>query len=95
MVAGGTITPQEAAVKMLQVAVIHGTMTPADAAGQVAKLVRPDLPVSQRIELRETTKAAFEANDDVLEKIKAFLKGAVQNQQSRQQQMGKTVAFSS
>ena len=93
MVANGTITPQEAAVNLLQVAVIHGTMTPADAAGRVAKLPRPDLPVSQRIELRETTKAAFEADDDVLEKIKPFLKGAVQNQQSRQQQRGKTVAF--
>ena len=93
MVANGTITPQEAAVNLLQIAVIQGTMTPPDAAGQVAKLLRPNLPVSQRIELRETTKAAFEANDDVLEKIKPFLKGAVQNQQSRQQQMGKTVAF--
>src|SRR6516225_7167933 len=53
MVANGTITPQEAAVNLLQVAVIHGTMTPADAAGRVAKLLPPDLPVSQRIELRE------------------------------------------
>jgi hypothetical protein len=93
MVANGTITPQEAAVNLLQVAVIHGTMTPADAAGRVAKLLRPDLPVSQRIELRETTKATFEAHDDILEKIKPFLKGTVQNQQSRQQQSGKTVAF--
>jgi hypothetical protein len=92
MVANGTITPQEVAVKLLQVAVIHGTMTPADAAGQVAKLLRPDLPVSRKIELRETTKPAFEADDDVLEKIKPFLKGAVQNQQRRQQQIRKTVA---
>ena len=87
-----TITPQEAAVKLLQVAVIHGTMTPTDAAGQVTKLLSPDLPVSRRIEIHETTKAAFEADDDVLEKIKPFLKGAVQNQQTRQQQIGKTVA---
>jgi len=93
MVASGTITPQEAAVKLLQVAVIHGTMTPADATEQVVKLLRPDLPVSRRIELRETTKAAFEADDDVLEKIKPFLKGAVQNRQARQQQIGKTVAI--
>jgi hypothetical protein len=92
MVANGTITPQEAAVKLLQVAVIHGTMTPTDAAGQVTKLLSPDLPVSRRIEIHETTKAAFEADDDVLEKIKPFLKGAVQNQQTRQQQIGKTVA---
>src|SRR6201984_362472 len=53
MVASGTITPQEAAVKLLQVAVIHGTMTPTDAAGQVAKLIRHDLPVSRRIDHRE------------------------------------------
>jgi hypothetical protein len=93
MVASGTITPQEAAVKLLQVAVIHGTMTPADATEQVVKLLRPDLPVSRRIEIRETTKAAFESDDDVLEKIKPFLKGAVQNRQARQQQIGKTVAI--
>ena len=93
MVASGTITPQEAAVKLLQVAVIHGTMTPADATEQVVKLLRPDLPVSRRIEIRETTKAAFEADEDVLEKIKPFLKRAVQNRQARQQQIGKTVAI--
>jgi hypothetical protein len=93
MVASGTITPQEAAVKLLQVAVIHGTMTPADAAVQVDKLLRPDLPVSRRIELRETTKAAFEADDNVLEKIKPFLKGAARNEQTQeQQQIRKRVA---
>jgi len=92
MVASGTITPQEAAVKLLQVAVIHGTMTPADATDQVVKLLRPDVPVSRRIQLRETTKAAFEADGDVLENIKPFLKGAIQNQLTRQQQIGKTVA---
>jgi hypothetical protein len=91
MVASGTITPQEAAVKLLQVAVIHGTMTPANATEQVVKLLRPDLPVSRRIQLRETTKATFEGDGDVLEKIKPFLKGAVQNQQTRGQQMGKTI----
>ena len=48
-------------------------MTPADATEQVVKLLRPDLPVSRRIQLRETTKAAFEADGDVLEKIKPFL----------------------
>jgi urease accessory protein UreF len=36
MVASGTITPQEAAVKLLQVAVIHA-ITPADATEQVVK----------------------------------------------------------
>ena len=93
MVANGTITPQEAAVKLLQVAVIHRTVTPAEAVEQVAKLLRPDLPVSRRIELRETTKAAFEANDDVLEKIKPFLKGAARNEQpQKHQEIKKTVA---
>jgi hypothetical protein len=68
-------------------------LTPADATEQVVKLLRPDLPVSRRIEIRETTKAAFESDDDVLEKIKPFLKGAVQNRQARQQQIEKTVAI--
>jgi len=68
-------------------------MTPTDATEQVVKLLRPDLPVSRRIQLRETTKAAFEADEDVLEKIKPFLKRAVQNRQARQQQIGKTVAI--
>src|ERR1700747_2259395 len=89
MVASGTITPQEAAVKFLQVAVIHETMTPADATEQVVKFPLPALSVSRKIQLRETPKAAFEADGDVLEKIKPFLKGATQNQQTRGQQMGK------
>ncbi len=80
-------------MKLLQIAVIHGTMTPAHAASQVDKLLHPDLPVSRRIELRETTKAAFETNDDVLEKIKPFIKSAVQNRRAGQQQIGKTVAI--
>jgi hypothetical protein len=92
MVANGTITSQEAAATLLQAAVIQGTMTPADAAEQLFKLLRPDLPVSRKIEIHQIAKAAFEARDDVLEKIKPFLKGAVQNQQTRAQQMGKTVA---
>lgn len=91
MVANGSITPQEAGVKLLQVAVIHRTMTPADAVEQVAKLLHPDLPVSRRIELRETTKAAFEANDDVLEKIKPFLKGAARKEQTREHQESKKI----
>ena len=81
-------------MKLLQVAVIHGTMTPADAAVQVDKLLRPDLPVSRRIELRETTKTAFEADDNVLEKIKPFLKGAARNEQpQKHQEIKKTVAL--
>ena len=89
MVANGSITPQE--VKLLQVAVIQGTMTPADAVEQVAKLLHPDLPISRRIELRETIKAAFEANDDVMEKIKPLMKGAARNEQTREHQETKKI----
>jgi hypothetical protein len=94
MVANGTVSPQEAAVTLLQVQVIHHTMTPADATEQLVKLLQPDLSVSQRIQIRETAKAAFEAREDVLSKIKPFLKGAQQEQQQRKQQMsqGKTMA---
>jgi hypothetical protein len=61
-------------------------------ACKLLDLLRSDLPVSRRIEIRETAKAAFGAGDDVFKKIKPFLKGALQNQQTRAQQMGKTVA---
>jgi hypothetical protein len=88
----GTATPQEAAVGLLRVGVTDKSMSPDFAVEQLAKLLRPDLPVSRRIEIRETAKAAFEAGDDVLKKIKPFLKSALQNQQTREQQMGKTVA---
>jgi hypothetical protein len=82
MVENGTITPQQAAVTLLQAAVTNQTMTPAAATEQVAKLVRPELPVSKKIEVRENVKAAFDTGDDVLEKIKPFLKGAAQNGQT-------------
>jgi hypothetical protein len=93
MVESGTITPQEAAVKLLQAAVINRTMTPAAATEQLAKLLRPDLPVSKKIEIRERAKAAFDTGDNVLEKIKPFLKGAAQNGQAQEeQQIKKKVA---
>jgi hypothetical protein len=91
-VVDGIATPQEAVVQLLQVCVADKTMSPDFAIEQLAKLLRPDLPVSRRIEIRETAKAAFEAGDDVLKKIKPFLKGTLQNQQTREQQMGKTEA---
>jgi hypothetical protein len=95
MVESGTITPQEAAVTLLQAAVINRTMTPAAATEQLANLLRTDLPVSKKIEIRESAKAAFDTGDDVLEKIKPFLKGAAQNsngQTQEQQQIKKRVA---
>ena len=95
MVESGTITPQEAVVTLLQAAVFNRTMTPAAATEQLANLLRTDLPVSKKIQIRESAKAAFEAGDDALEKIKPFLKGAAQNghgQTQEQQQIKKKVA---
>jgi outer membrane PBP1 activator LpoA protein len=86
MVESGTITPQQAAVTLLQAAVINKTMNPAAAAEQLAKLLRPDLPVSKKIEIRESAKAAFDTGEDILENIKPFLKGAAKNGQTQEQQ---------
>lgn len=41
-------------------------MSPDFAVEQLIKLLHPDLPVSRKIEIRETTRAAFEAGDDVV-----------------------------
>jgi hypothetical protein len=93
MVESGTITAQEAAVTLLQAEVVNRNMTPAAATEQLAKLLRPELPVSKKIEIRESARAAFDTGDDVLEKIKPFLKGAAQNgQPQEQQQIKKKVA---
>ena len=93
MVESGTITPQEATVTLLQAAVINRTMTPVAATEQLAKLLRPDLPVSKKIEIRESAKAVFDTGGDVLEKIKPFLKGAAQKGHTQeQQQIKKKVA---
>ena len=70
----GTATPQEAVVELLRVGVADKTISPDSAVEQLAKLLRQDLPVSRRIEIRETAKAAFEAGDDVLGKVRPFLK---------------------
>jgi hypothetical protein len=90
-VATETATPQEAAIKFLQAAVADRTMTPDQAVQEVAKLLRPDLSASQKIKIRETAKAAFEAGDDAAGKIRPFLKGARQ-QQTEQQVARKTIA---
>ena len=52
---------------------------------QLANLLRQDLPVSRRIEIRETTRTAFEAGDDVVSKIRPFLKGTEQRKAEQQQ----------
>ena len=91
-VINATATPQEAVTQLLQICVTDKTMSPDFAVEQLAKLLRPDLPVSRRIQIRETAKAAFEAGDDVLEKIKPFLRGANQQQTQEHQQIRKTVA---
>ena len=89
-VATETATPQEAAINILQAAVADRTMTPDQAVQEVAKLLRPDLSASQKIKIRETAKAAFEAGDDVAGKIRPFLKG--DQQQTEQQRARKTIA---
>lgn len=87
----GTATREAAMIELLRVGVAEKTMTPELAAEQLAKLLSPDLPVSQRIQIREIAKAAFSAGDDVSSKVSPFLKGA-QRQQSEQQEAGKRIA---
>jgi uncharacterized coiled-coil protein SlyX len=79
-VAEQTATPQEAVIELLRAAVSDKTMSPDFAVEQLAKLLRPDLSASLRIKIRQTAKAAFEAGDDVVSKIRPFLKGAQQQE---------------
>ena len=88
MVESGTITPQEAAITLLQAAVTNRTMTPAVAADELAKLLEPGLPASKKIEIRQTAKTAFETGDDVVSKVRPFLKGA---QQQKDQQIKQSI----
>jgi hypothetical protein len=71
---------QEHSSKLLRAAVSDKTMSPDFAVEQLAKLLRPHLSASQKIKIRETAKAAFEAGDDVVSKIRRFLKGAQQQE---------------
>src|SRR5258708_23920433 len=87
---GETASPQEADIELLRAGVNGKTITADAAVDQLAKSL--DLPASRRIQIRETVKAAFEAGDDVISKIKPFLKGAGQ-QQTEHQQARKTVAM--
>src|SRR5260221_5716927 len=79
-----TATPQEAVVELLRVGVTDKSMSPDFAVEQLAKLLRQDLPVSRRIEIRETAKAAFEAGDDVLGKVRPFLNKTPQELTAKQ-----------
>jgi hypothetical protein len=90
-VVDGTATPQEAVVELLRVGVTDKSMSPDFAVEQLAKLLRQDLPVSRRIEIRETAKAAFEAGDDVLGKVRPFLKETPQELTAKQR-ASKTIA---
>jgi hypothetical protein len=91
VVVNGTATPQEAGVELLRVGVADKTISPDSAVEQLAKLLRPDLPVSRRIEIRETAKAPFEAGDDVLGKVRPFLKETPQEVTAKQRP-SKTIA---
>ena len=73
-VTNGTSTPQEAVIELLRTSVADQTMSPDSAAEQLVKLLRPDLPASRKIEIRESARAAFEAGDDVISKVRPFLK---------------------
>jgi hypothetical protein len=92
-VVDGTATPQEAVVELLRVGVTDKSMSPDFAVEQLAKLLRQDLPVSRRIEIRETAKAAFEAGDDVLGKVRPFLKETAQEGTAKLR-ASKTIAIS-
>jgi NADPH-dependent glutamate synthase beta subunit-like oxidoreductase len=75
-VLGGTATPPEAAIELLRAGVASKTITADAAAEQLAKLL--DLSASQRIQIRQTVKAAFEAGNDVVSKIRPYLERSTQ-----------------
>jgi hypothetical protein len=79
----GTMNPQEVALELFCAAVADKTMTPDQAASELAKLLWPDLPVSRRIAIREDLKAAFEVGDEVLSRIRPFLKNSVEQAEQR------------
>ncbi len=72
-VTAGTSTPQEAVIELLRASVADKTMSPDSAAEQLVKLLRTDLPVSTKIEIREKAEAAFEAGQDVVRNVTPFL----------------------
>jgi hypothetical protein len=70
----GTDNPHEAEIELLRVSVADQRMSPNSAAQQLLTLLRPDLPVSRKIEIRENAKTAFEAGSEVFSKVKTFLR---------------------
>jgi NADPH-dependent glutamate synthase beta subunit-like oxidoreductase len=89
-VLGGAATPPEAAIELLRAGVASKTITADAAAEQLAKLL--DLPASRRIQIRQTVKAAFEAGDDVVGKVRPYLKRSTQ---VTEQHARKTIAVTS
>ena len=89
-VLGGTATPPEAAIELLRAGVASKTITADAAAEQLAKLL--DLPASRRIQIRQTVKAAFETGDDVVGKVRPYLKRSTQ---VAEQHARKTIAVTS
>lgn len=89
-VLGGAATPPEAAIELLRAGVASKTITADAAAEQLAKLL--DLPASRRIQIRQTVKAAFEAGDDVVGKVRPYLKRSTQ---VTEQDARKTIAVTS
>src|SRR5689334_3057183 len=80
----------EAAIELLRTGVASKTITADAAAEQLAKLL--DLPASRRIQIRETVKATFETGDDVISKIRPYLKRSTQ---VAEQHARKTIAVTS
>ena len=87
---GEITSPQEAAIELLRASVAGKLITAGAAAEQLAKSL--DLPASRRIQIRETVKAAFEAGDDVVGKIRPYIKRSTQ---ATEQQATKTIAVTS
>jgi hypothetical protein len=72
----GSGTPPEAVIELLRVSVADKTTSPESAADELTKLLRPDLQASRKIEIRKKAKAAFEAGDDVVSKVRPFLRNS-------------------
>lgn len=87
---GETTSPQEGAIELLRADVAGKKITADAAAEQLAKSL--DLPASRRIQIREIVKAAFEAGDDVVSKIRPYLKRSTQ---VTEQHARKTIAVTS
>ena len=87
---GEITSPQEAAIELLRAGVVVKKITADEAAEQLAKSL--DLPASRRIQIRETVKAAFEAGDDVVSKVRPYLKRSTQ---VTEQHARKTIAVTS